>query len=388
MIRRQDIRELAQFECGEGSALSFYFQPRTPLNKSHREEAILAKDLVRSALREVDKNGKGKSARADLDRILEIAESLHGNQARAKAIFACSQQGFWREFDLPPRLAGSSISVNQRFHLRPLAAILGSMYRAAVVLVNRTQARRFGLTLDDVAEREEIKAELPRRGRSDGFAGYDAGHAQRHVEHEAMHHFKVVAERMKELYDTGMSGNFIVGCRDETWAEFEPHLHSYVRQHLLGRVALDPATATLEQVREQGLRVLTEARVNRSEGVLREVLGQAQRNGRGAVGLHRVLRSLETGEVQALLLGDKFEAPGVECTNCGHLDFHMGDSCAVCGQPVRQLSDIADVLIGDALRKGIEIIYVEQNADLENVGHIGALLRFRSDQNTPMKQAG
>ena len=388
MIRRQDIRELAQFESGEGSALSFYFQPRTPLNKSHREEAILAKDLVRAALREVDKNGKGKSARADLDRVLEIAERLHGNQARAKAIFACSQQGFWREFDLPPRLSGSSVIVNQRFHLRPLAAILGSMYRAAVVLVNRKQARRFGLTLDEIAEREEITAELPRRGRSDGFAGYDAGHAQRHVEHEAMHHFKAVAQRMKELYDSGVSGNFIIGCRDETWPELEPHLHSYVRQHLLGRLTLDPSSATLEQVREQGLRVLTQARANHCETVLREVLGQAQRNGRGAVGLRRVLRSLETGEVQALLLGDKFEAPGVECTNCGHLDFHMGESCAVCSQPVRQLSDMADAIIGAALRKAIEIIYVEQNEELEKVGHIGALLRFRSDQNTPMKQAG
>ena len=44
--------------------------------------------------------------------------------------------------------------------------------------------------------------------------------------------------------------------------------------------------------------------------------------------------------------------------------------------------------IAAALRKGIEIIYVEQNEELEKVGHIGALLRFRSDQNTPMKQAG
>ncbi|HLK32578.1 MAG TPA: hypothetical protein VKT29_05770, partial [Terriglobales bacterium] len=369
MIRRQDIRELAQFQSGEGCALSFYFQPRTPQNKSHREEAILAKDLVRGALREVDKNGKGRGTRADLDRILEIAERMHGNQARAKAIFACSEQGFWREFDLPPRLSGSSVSVNKRFRLRPLAAILGSLYRAAVVLVNRQQARRFGLTLDDIAEREAITAELPRRGRSDGFAGYDAGHAQRHVEHEAMHHFKAVAERMKELYDSGVSANFIIGCRDETWPEFEPHLHSYVRQHLLGRIALDPSAATLEQVREQALRVLTEARASRCEAVLREVVGQAQRNGRGAVGLRRVLRSLETGEVQALLLGDKFEAPGVECANCGHLDFRLGDNCAVCGQATRQLNDIADALIGAAVRKGIEIIYVEQNPELEKVGH-------------------
>ena len=60
MITREDIRELAQFqsENGEGCALSFYFQPQTPQNKSHKEEAILAKDLVRNALHEAEKEGK------------------------------------------------------------------------------------------------------------------------------------------------------------------------------------------------------------------------------------------------------------------------------------------------------------------------------------------
>ena len=60
IMTREDIHELAQFQTkqGEACALSFYFQPRTPQNKSHREEAILAKDLVRNALREAEKGGK------------------------------------------------------------------------------------------------------------------------------------------------------------------------------------------------------------------------------------------------------------------------------------------------------------------------------------------
>src|SRR5438045_5021767 len=102
MITREDIRELAEFQCNppEACALSFYFQPRTPQNKSHREEAILAKDLVRNALREAEKAGKNGCARADLNRILSLAENMHGNQAHAKAVFTCGAKNFWREFDL------------------------------------------------------------------------------------------------------------------------------------------------------------------------------------------------------------------------------------------------------------------------------------------------
>jgi hypothetical protein len=87
MITREQIRELAQFQSAVGEcAVSFYFQPQTPQNKSHREEAILAKDLVRNAQKAYANNGSKAALRADLDRILELAENLHGNQASARVV--------------------------------------------------------------------------------------------------------------------------------------------------------------------------------------------------------------------------------------------------------------------------------------------------------------
>ncbi len=99
MITREQIHELAQFEDQGACALSFYFQPTTPRNKAHKEEAILTKDLVREALRQLENKSNGskhkyESARADLDRILRLSQELRGNGAHAKAVFACSAQGF------------------------------------------------------------------------------------------------------------------------------------------------------------------------------------------------------------------------------------------------------------------------------------------------------
>src|SRR5438132_2955289 len=134
MITREDVRELAQFQCNkqESCALSFYFQPRTPQNKSHREEVILAKDLVRNALRESQKNGKNGCAREDLNRILDLAGNMHGNQTRAKAIFACSAENMWREFDLPPQLPGTELFVKGSLHLRRLGTLSGALRRVPV----------------------------------------------------------------------------------------------------------------------------------------------------------------------------------------------------------------------------------------------------------------
>src|SRR5512138_3322739 len=135
MITRDNIRELANFEAGEGCAISFFYQPAPPKDKSHREEGILLKDLVRGALREAEKKGRNGSAKADLEKILGIAEHLHGNSGRAKAIFASAKGNFWREFDLPPRLTATRVFVNQHFHLRPLTAIADVLPRLLIVLV-------------------------------------------------------------------------------------------------------------------------------------------------------------------------------------------------------------------------------------------------------------
>jgi peptide subunit release factor 1 (eRF1) len=386
MITREDIRELAQFQFDDkdSCALSFYFQPRPPQNKSHREEAILAKDLVRSAMREAEKNGKNGCARADLLRMLSVAETLHGHQTHAKVIFACGARDFWREYDLPPELPGSQLFVNSRFHLKPLALLLGAQRRICVALVNRQRARLFDLRLDELKEREGIYRPVPRRTRSDGYAGLDAGHHERHIAEEALRHYKDVAFRLKDEAEKGAWDKLIVGCQDNHWPEFEPQLHPYVMQRLLGRFATDVVTATNDQIHQHASRILLEARDNRRKSLVREALNQAKSNNRGVTGLRRVLRSLELGEVQTLLMGESYTAHAVECTHCGHLDAHIVRHCPVCGHATRELEDVTDAVIPAAIRRDIELFYVKGDPEFDRAGNIAALLRFRADQTRGM----
>jgi len=388
MISREQLRQLAQIESSESGAISFYFQPQTPQDRSHREEAILAKDLVREALRHAERNGSNPGTREDLKRVLEIAESLYGNHSRGKVILACRAQNIWREIDVPPQLLQSKLVVNSRFHLGPLVAAFRCAHNACILVTDRQKARVFDLRDNAIRERLEVEfGKLPNSGRSDGFMGYDGGHRERHKENEVMNHFKQLSESMQLIMGQEKFDSLLIGCRDEAWPELEPHLSPAIKQKLTARVVLDPSSATPEEVRKVAEEILDKKRRDEQHALVQDVIGQASRNSTGAVGLRHVLTALERQEVQTLLVSPDFHAEAVECTNCRHLDTRMVKACAVCGKETRHLNDICDALLDSALRNGADIQFVGSDPELEKAGRVGALLRFRADQSTAQRVA-
>lgn len=381
MITRDIIRELADFQSPEGEAITFYFQPNTPQDKSHRQEAILVKDLVKEAMRRAERSGKNGSVRADLMRILDLSERLYGNQGKAKAVFACASKDFWREFDVPVRsLSSTGLQMNSRFHLRPLAELTESLEKTCVCLADRSKVRFFEMQGEEIHEAEGFIDEF-RGHRSDGFEGFDAGHVERKMDNDASNHFKRMAERLLDRYGNNKCDHIMIGCRDEVWPMIERQLHPYIRQRLVGHFVIDPAVPSADEVRQHAIKLLEQHRRGRHQGLLTAVLDQARANNNGALGLRRVLRSLEQGEIQSLLLGEGFSAEGVECPNCGHIDMRMVPACAVCGQKTHDIDDLTDALIGRALRSRIDIVHVEANPEFQKAGNIGALLRFRAERS-------
>ncbi|MGA8285894.1 MAG: hypothetical protein WB796_14170, partial [Candidatus Sulfotelmatobacter sp.] len=360
--------------------------------------------LAREAMRQLEtrtrsgnannSNSKSKdkfeSARADLDRIVRLSQDSRGNAPRAKAVFACSTQGFWREYDLPAQLSCTQLLVGRHFHLKPLAQLLAAFPSLGIVLVDRHRARLFDLRLGELNERMDFFHPLTRRGRGDGFGGYDAGHVERRVADETRQHFKFIAEFLKDALgktnkdkadkDKGMFDNWIVGCQDVHWSQFEPQLHPYAKQKLLGRFTAEVAHVSDEEIRSHAEKIFADAQARRCEEVVQETLNQAHHHARGVTGLRRVLNALELGEVQTLLVGQSYHAQAVECSGCGHLDAHLVNICPVCGKQTREVVDVGEAILPWVIRHNIELFYVKDDPEFDKVGNIAALLRFRPDQ--------
>jgi peptide subunit release factor 1 (eRF1) len=392
-MTREQVRELAEFQDGKSCAVSFYFRSSTPRNKAHKEDTILVKDLAREALRglasspeSVGKDSKEKkdSARADIERILRLAGELRSNGTHGKAVFACSAQNIWREYDLPANLPATQLFVDHHFHLKPLAHLLGATPLLGVVLVDRHRARIFDLRLAELTEREDLFHPLTRRGRGDGYAGYDGGHAQRRVEDETRQHFKHVAEVLKDLLEKGVFEKWILACQDVHRSLLEPQLHSYVSQALIGRFHADLAHVTRDEIRNHAQPIVERWQTERRRDLVSQALSQTRSNGRGVTGLRRVLRSLELGEVQTLLIGENLQGHAIECSGCGHLDAHIVSFCPACGRATHEIVDVGEAMLPWVIRRDIETFYVKDDPEFDKVGNIAALLRFRSENVQPI----
>jgi len=378
------LKRLSSIHSSKSNAISFYYFPQTPQNKAHREEAILLKDRIRDTRKRLESKGK-RAALADLDRISVLVDQWR-NSNSPKAAFVCAEHGVFETVDLPDVEGETAIYVNSRFHLRPLseAGSVGGSY--LIALADRVSVRFERYQRGALQEIDRIDSDIPRKARTDGFGGYDGGHNDRHVENWEMRHFKEMAEKIKVLCEREPLDGVAIVCRSEIRPQIEPHLHTYVKEKLLGFIDIDRSMASEGRIREELGRRIDEQRIDEQQALTREVIGESQRNGRGALGLRNVLHALERGEVQTVLIGDGFTAHISECTNCGHLDTRAAKQCALCSQPVREVADVVDALVSRAIGASIDVAFIAED-EFARAGNIGALLRFRADQSTAAKMA-
>ena len=133
MMTRDEIRELAAFQADESKgacALSFYFQPDPPQDRSHRREAIVAKDVVKQALKSAAAAGKNGSLHADLDRVLESGhEPARPGPGKSCVRLLCSKCS-GRSMNCLRGLGSTQIYLQPHFQLKPLAALARSAAHA------------------------------------------------------------------------------------------------------------------------------------------------------------------------------------------------------------------------------------------------------------------
>jgi hypothetical protein len=74
-------------------------------------------------------------------------------------------------------------------------------------------------------------------------------------------------------------------------------------------------------------------------------------------------------------VSDDFSEPGWRCDGCGHLGL-VGRVCPGCAGELQPVEDIVEEAVEVALAQSCHVEVCVENADLDVMGRIGALLRY------------
>lgn len=372
-IRESSIRDLAAFKGEDAPVTSLYLDVDGRQRIRARDYEAALDRLIRP-VREREQQAGNASVCADLTRIEEhVKGGIDRSRVRGVAFFSCSAHDFWQVVELAVPVADRLV-VNHSPYVRELEAVVARHERFAVLVVDRQRARLFLFHQGELLEKQEQFDSLPRHDDDGGQLGKDqvAGHAavaaQRHLRRAA-----AAGLALFQAQDQGFE-HLVLGGPEEVTAELERELHPYLRERIAARVALDVHCGD-DEIRQAAEDV--EAGVERAREAavvdrLRQAVGSG---GSGVAGVEAVLDALVARRVDTLIVSEGFEAPGWRCPSCGWVGL-LGRRCPLCGATMAQVDDVVEEAVEEALAQACRVAFCVDNADLDILGRIGALLRY------------
>jgi peptide subunit release factor 1 (eRF1) len=371
---RAQLDRLAAFDPTSSPVLSLYLDMRPDQNGRRNHDVFL-----RKVFSERSRSLHGDARRSfdrDVDRITrylaaEVSPSMHG-----LALFACSaSDNFWEACQLAVPFEQHSLFIGAVPHLYPLAR-LGDQFPAyAALLVDTNSARLFVFRLGRREAHEEVKNVKTRRS---DVGGWSQARYQRHAENFHLHHMKEVVAVLDRVVRAEAIDQVIVAAEETARSVLFEQLPKHLTQKVVDVLNLSMATPehtvlaeTLDALRQRDAATDVER--------VRTMIDGWAAGGLGVVGPEATLDALMNGQVEELLITARPDAlrrtsrllpdspPGPL-----EMDTTAGQA-AVDTERIR----LAGELVARAQQNAARVRFVEDPALLDEVGGVGAILRFR-----------
>jgi peptide subunit release factor 1 (eRF1) len=373
MITAEDLERIIRLDGNGLPIVSLYV--RIPADPGDRAGLHTH---VHSLLDEVRDLAKDKSAdhdlrmslRGDVDRI-EAAFRENRFRPGSVALFSCSGRDISEEVQLP-RPIHERVLLEETPYIRPMLAVLDEYRRCCVVVIDVAVTQIWEFHLDELRRLAAVRDPALRN------PDYGAGLKEHNVHHRARElekrHYRRTVTMLNDLVRATRYDVLAVGGHPHEVPGFVEFLPQELRVKVAGTFQVDPGTASRADIKEQTAAILERYERDEERRLVAQALEKAAAGGLAAVGLAPGLWAGSIAAVDRLLVQEGAMIPGVICDESGWLG-SSGETCPLCGKPVRQTPDILDELVQVVIEEGGTIEHVEADTDLKE--HlVAAELRF------------
>lgn len=252
--------------------------------------------------------------------------------------------------------------------LLPLARLSNDYADYWLLLLDSQEARLFQVRSSTIVEKGKASIDLMNKHKKGGWSQMRFNRLRKGAIKSFL---KEIIDDLQGLAGAGRIDGIVIAGPGDAKDQLIQMLPPSLSSKLLGTLNLSMRTLPSELVR---LGDDSAAQESGGKAAAAELKAAILKGMPAAYGFDEVKEALEQGRVKTLLLGN-FQFSGMVCQSCRLIPEIQESSCPSCGGNISK-ENIAEQFFELAQRTGAELALVEDDAFLESIGGLGAMLRY------------
>jgi len=382
---QQLMDSLLTFGAIPAPVISLYLDARVNEHGKRNFMPFVRKQLSERVKSYPTQSEERASVEEDFVRIMRYLEDGVRDSTQGLALFACSAlDDYFQVGQFEAHFERNRLVVSERPHVYPLARLIDQYRRYAVVLADTNRAQIFVFAAGKAVEQNDIENV---KTKHTSVGGWSQSRYQRHEENYHLHHAKEVVDALERTVREEQIEHVIL-AGDE--AVVIPLLKEQMSKELLEKV-IDTISLGIDtpehELLEETLTAFSRHDSLTDMQQVERLLGEFRGDNLAVAGVPDTLAALSNGQVEEMLIvaavdSLKFDEEEVRKV----LNVYGADDIP----ETLDARAVADELIRRANQmSAARTTFVEDATRLEQLGGVGALLRYRvSEENAaPYEQS-
>lgn len=378
------LDSLLQFDAVPAPVISLYLDARVNEHGKRNFMPFVRKQLSERVKSYPLQSEERASVEEDFVRIMRYLEDGVRDSTQGVALFACSAlDDYFQAGQFEAHFERNRLVVSERPHVYPLARLIDQYRSYAVVLADTNRAQIFVFASGQAVQQDDIENV---KTKHTSVGGWSQARYQRHQENYHLHHAKEVVDALERtVREERIEHVILAGDEAVVIPLLREQMSKELQEKVIETLSLGIDTPEHEVLEES----LTAFRRHDSLTDMQQVerlLGEFRGDNLAVAGVPDTLAALSNGQVEELLIvasadGLKFDEEEVRKV------------LEVYGADIPETLDarfVADELIRGAKEmSAAKVTFVEDTTRLEQLGGVGALLRYRiSEENAAPYESG
>lgn len=362
---KEELRELSEVFDTKPTFLSIYLNFENNLDTKFLER----RERECSKILRNDRELK-EAFEKNLKKIKEYLDRTYIHE-KGVAIFSSQVNNFFKAYQIPIKLENLFV-VDTSPYIRPLALYLEEYENFCIILIDHSNAKMFLVTASKVTDKKEIHKDIFHHHKKGGWSQM---RYQRIRDGKILHFFKEVVEDITKMLENENVRRIIIAGPKVAKKEFLKYLPKELNEKIIGFFETDIDTPENELLKEAFSIFFDKEREEEKE-MVDKLRNEVLKDGLATYGVNETLKALEQGKAEKILVNMGTKVRGWKCERCRVVEKGDAKTCKYCNLDVYTV-DVIEEIVEEAQKMDCEMEFIKPNDVLEELGGIGAFLRYR-----------